>query len=103
MALTQEFKALYTNNLQERVHLPKEKDIIGYKWMYKIKHKANGGTESIIVKLVVKGYTQQAHINYIEAFSPVAKNTVYDFNFFLIVKNGRGFYQLKFKKSFLLC
>nr|AAT40535.1 Putative retroelement pol polyprotein-like, related [Solanum demissum] len=63
-ALTSEFEALYSNNTWELVKLPAGKKIIGCKWVYKIKHKADGTVQRYNAIFVVKGYTQQAGIDY---------------------------------------
>lgn len=62
--MNQEFQALYENNTWDLVPLPIGKKAIGCKWMYKIKHKADGSVERFKARLVVKGYTQQAGIDY---------------------------------------
>ncbi|XP_074299905.1 uncharacterized protein LOC141631083 [Silene latifolia] len=72
-AMNQELKALEDNNTWELTTLPADKKAIGSKWVFKIKHKADGTVERFKARLVAKGYNQVKDKDYKFTFSPVAK------------------------------
>ena len=43
--MTQEFEALYANDTWDLVALPPNKQAVGFRWVYKVKHKADGSIE----------------------------------------------------------
>lgn len=53
---------------------PKEKEIIGLKWIYKTKLNPDGSIQRHKARLVAKGYSQQLGIDYNETFAPVARH-----------------------------
>ncbi|XP_074304680.1 uncharacterized protein LOC141639457 [Silene latifolia] len=74
-AMDQELLALEKNSTWELTQLPKNKKAIGSKWVYKIKHKADGTVERFKARLVAKGFNQIKDKDYKHTFSPVAKFT----------------------------
>ena len=71
--MVKEMQALSKNNTWELVSLPNGKKPVGCKWVFTIKHNADGTIERYKARLVAKGFTQTYGIDYQETFAPVAK------------------------------
>jgi hypothetical protein len=56
--MDEEMVALDANVTWELVALPKDKKTIGCKWVYKVKHNADGYVNIYKIRLVAKGYAQ---------------------------------------------
>jgi len=56
--MNEEMATLDVNVTCELVALPKDKKAIGCKWVYKIKHNADGSMNKYKARLVAKGYAQ---------------------------------------------
>ena len=68
----EEIKIIEKNNTWELVDQPKDNEIIGVKWVYKIKLNSDGSIQKYKARLVAKGYSQLSDIDYNEIFVPVA-------------------------------
>ncbi|XP_074277296.1 uncharacterized protein LOC141600938 [Silene latifolia] len=100
-AMNQELQALEDNKTWELTNLPSNKKAIGSKWVFKIKHKADGIVERFKARLVAKGYNQVKDKNYKFTFSPVAKfATVRDLLAVAAVRHW-NLYQLDINNAFL--
>ena len=80
--------------------LPREKKIVGCKWVFTVKCRANGSVERYKARLVAKGYTQTHEIDYQETFAPVAKINSIRILLSLAANYDWPLHQLDVKKNF---
>ena len=71
-----EFEALQRLQTWSLVPAPPQVNLVGSKWVFKLKLNSDGSISRYKARLVAKGFHQQAGIDYHETFSPVIKPTI---------------------------
>jgi hypothetical protein len=72
-AINAELNSLRSNNVWELVELPKDRKLIGSKWVFKVKLDADGNVNRHKARLVAQGCSQKYGEDYDETFSPVVR------------------------------
>jgi hypothetical protein len=99
-AMDEEMVVLDANATWELVALLKDKKAIGCKWVYKVKHNADGSVNRYKARLVAKGYAQPYGIDYEETYSQVAKMTTVRVIIATAVTKGWSLHQMDVKNVF---
>lgn len=73
--MNEEVEALQKQGTWILVPMPKEKNIVGSKWVYKIKRNPDGSVSRYKARLVAQGYNQEKGLDYDETFSHVLRHS----------------------------
>jgi hypothetical protein len=83
------------------VDTPTHKKVIGVKWIFKTKLNVDGKINKHKARLVVKGYSQEAGIDFTETFAPVSRHETMKLLLALVAQNDWYTFQLDVKSAFL--
>ncbi|KAL8114976.1 hypothetical protein AgCh_021702 [Apium graveolens] len=73
MAMSEEFNSLLRHGTWELVPSSLATNIIGCRWVFRLKRKPDGSIDKYKARLVAKGFHQRPGLDYIETFSLVVK------------------------------
>src|SRR6266702_759951 len=76
-AMDREMQTLEDAGTWETVPRPPGRNIVGSKWVFRVKRKADGSVDKYKVRLVAQGFTQVYGSDYFETYSLVAKLTTF--------------------------
>ena len=71
------------------------------KWLYKIKHAADGSIEKFNARFVARGFSQKEGVDYEETFAPIARYTSIRTTLAIAAKLGKKVHQMDVKIVFL--
>ena len=80
---------------------PEGKSVVTSKWIYKIKHDADGSIEKYKARFVARGFSQKEGIDYEETFAPIARYTSIRSVLSLAVVMKWKIHQMDVKTNFL--
>uniref|UniRef100_A0A2N9F5Y1 CCHC-type domain-containing protein n=1 Tax=Fagus sylvatica TaxID=28930 RepID=A0A2N9F5Y1_FAGSY len=100
-AMSSELTALMRHNTWQLVPPPADCNIVGCKWVFRIKRHADGSIDRFKARLVAKGFNQRPGLDYKETFSPVVKPVTIRTVLTLAVMYGWSLRQLDVNNAFL--
>ena len=74
IAMKEEIAMIEKNRTWSLVDRPESRNVIGVKWVFRTKINPDGSIHKHKERLVVKGYSQQAGVDYGDTFAPVARH-----------------------------
>ena len=95
--MTEEYQSI-----REIVSKPEGKSVVYSKWIYKIKHTADGSIEKYKARFVARGFSQKEGIDYEETFAPIARYTSIRTIVELATKMKRKLKLMDVKTTFLI-
>jgi len=101
-AMCDEIAALRSNHTWSLVPFHSSMNVVGSRWVYRIKRRVDGSIERYKARLVARGFTQQEGIDYSETFSPVIKQATVRLVFSIAVSRNWKIHQLDIHNAFLI-
>ncbi|KAK2410370.1 putative mitochondrial protein [Trifolium repens] len=101
VAMEEELNQFKRNDVWDLVPKPKNKNIIGTKWVYRNKLNEQGEVTRNKARLVAQGYSQQEGIDFTETYGPVARLEAIRLLLSYAINNGITLYQMDVKSAFL--
>ncbi len=99
-AMKEEYESIIKNITWDLVKIPRGKQPIGCRWLFKLKFKADGFIDKYKARLAANGYSQKEGIDFEEASSPVEKLNTLRLIIALATKRHWKIHQLDVKSAF---
>jgi hypothetical protein len=100
-AMNLEFNALLQNKTWTLVPSHPSQNVIGCKWVFRVKRTADGSVERNKARLVAKGFHQQSGVDYDKTYSPVIKPTTVRTVLSIAISSGWSLRQIDIQNAFL--
>jgi hypothetical protein len=100
-AMMEEYNSIMKNDVWEVVPRPEGKSVVTSKWLYKLKHAADGSIEKYKARFVARGFSQVEGVDYDETFASVARYTSIRAVISIAAEMGWKIHQMDVKTAFL--
>ncbi|KAI5327629.1 hypothetical protein L3X38_027025 [Prunus dulcis] len=100
-AMRDEIAALHTQGTWDLVSMPVDKNIVGSRWVYRVKKNSDGSVARYKARLVAQGFSQAPCLDFSETFSPVVRHTTVRLVLSIAAMNRWSLRQLDVKNAFL--
>jgi hypothetical protein len=100
-AMVEEYNSIMKNDVWEVVPRPEGKSVVTSRWLYKIKHVADGSIEKYKARFVARGFSQVEGVDYDETFALVARYTLIRAVISIAAEMGWKIHQMDVKTAFL--
>eukprot|EP00253_Pinus_taeda_P013513 PITA_13513 len=99
--MMEEYSSIMKNDVWEVVPRLEGKSIVTSRWLYKIKHVADGSIKKFKARLVATGLSQLEGVDYEETFAPVTRYTSIRSIISIAAEMGWKIHQMDVKTAFL--
>ncbi|KAL5824369.1 hypothetical protein ACOSQ3_020432 [Xanthoceras sorbifolium] len=99
--MDEEYGALIKNHTWTLVPPPPNCNIVGHKWVFRIKYNVDGSISKYKARLVAKGFHQTPGVDFSDTFSPVIKPSTIRVIFTLAATFGWKIQQVDVNNAFL--
>jgi hypothetical protein len=100
-AMMEEYNSIMKNDVWEVVPRPDGKSVVTSKWLYKLKHVADGSIEKYKARFVAREFSQVEGVDYDETFALVARYPSIRVVISIATEMGWKIHQMDVKTAFL--
>ena len=100
-AIDEEMNALRRNETWTVVPRPNDRSIVGSRWVFKVKHDAEGSIERYKARVVAKGFSQIPGTDFEETYAPVVRFDSLRLLLALAAQNNWDVVQVDVRSAFL--
>jgi hypothetical protein len=100
-SMMEEYNSIMKNDVWEIVPRPEGKSMVTSRWLYKLKHVADGSIEKYKARFVARWFSRVEGVDYDETFTLVARYTSIKSVISIAAEMGWKIHQMDVKNAFL--